>query len=126
MFERQNFTKKQIDIFLKSAERSLDIARKNKDAEVVFLFSYNSLIKIAIAICTAEGLRVKSKQGHHVGLLNKLAEVVGDESIELIGNEMRMRRNRDFYDGNIVISGKEAKEYLDWVSGVFELAKRRV
>ena len=126
MFEKHSFTKKQIDTFIKSAERNLNIAKKNKEAEVVFLFSYNSLIKIAIAICASEGFRVKSKQGHHIGLLNKLAELLEDEDVELIGNEMRMRRNRDFYDGNIVISEKEAREYLNWVSEVFEDAKRKI
>ncbi len=122
MFEKFNFSKEQIEKFLKSAERDLSIARSDKAPEAIFLFSYNALIKISIVICARNGFRVKSQQGHHRELLEKLAEFLKDEEIELIGNEMRMKRNWDFYDGGIVISEKEAKGYREWVQNVLNKA----
>lgn len=125
MFEKQEFAKEQINKFFRSAEKNLAIAKKNAETEVKFLFTYNAVIKIAIAICALNGLRVKSQQGHHVELLRKLSEFLEDEDVELIGNEMRMKRNWDFYDGNMVISEKEATEYLNWAIVIFDRAKER-
>lgn len=125
MFEKQEFTKEQIIAFFRSAERNLAIAKKNAEAEVKFTFAYNALIKIAISLCALNGLRVKSQQGHHIELLRKLSELTKDEDVELIGNEMRMKRNWDFYDGNIVISDKEAVEYLDWTITILEKVNKQ-
>lgn len=125
MFEKQEFKKEQITAFFRSAERDLAIAKKNIEAEVKFIFAYNALIKTAIAFCALNGLRVKSQQGHHVELLRKLSDLLKDEDVELIGNEMRMKRNWDFYDGNVAISDKEAGEYLDWTISVLEKANKQ-
>jgi hypothetical protein len=54
-----------------------------------------------------------------------------DPEIEILANEMRSKRNRDLYDGGILISEKEAKEYSEKHSNIlqnvrilFKLAKR--
>jgi hypothetical protein len=46
-----------------------------------------------------------------------------DPEIEILANEMRSKRNRDLYDGGILISEKEAKEYLEWVKQTFQKAQ---
>lgn len=43
-----------------------------------------------------------------------------DPEVEILANEMRSKRNRDLYDGGILISEKEAKEYLEWVKQTFQ------
>lgn len=125
MFEKQEFAKEQITGFFRSAEKNLAIAKKNAEPEVRFIFTYNAIIKIAIAVCALNGLRVKSQQGHRVELLRKLSEFLKDEDVELIGNEMRMKRNLDFYDGNITISEKEATEYLNWAMSIKERVNKQ-
>lgn len=122
MFEKQEFTNEQVTAFFRSADRNLVIAKNSPEIEVKFTFAYNALIKIAIAFCALNGLRVKSQQGHHIELLRKLSEFLKDDDIELIGNEMRMKRNWSFYDGDVMVSDKEAKEYLDWVISISEKA----
>lgn len=118
MFEKFNFTKGQIERFFKSAQRDLKIALASDEIEVIFLFSYNALIKIAIAVCAQHGFRIKSQQEHHRELIEKLAEYLENDDIEVIGNEMRTKRNWDFYDGGITVSEKEANEYRIWVEGI--------
>lgn len=45
---------------------------------------------------------------------------MNDPEVEILANEMRSKRNRDLYDGGILISEKEAKEYLEWVKQTFQ------
>lgn len=123
-FEKQVFTGAQVTRLFRSAEKNLATAARNKEAEVVFLFTYNAIVKIAIAACATRGLRVKSQRGHHVELLEKLADLLKDPDVELIGNEMRTKRNWDFYGEGIVISEKEAADYLRWAHAVLEKAKK--
>ena len=123
MFEKFNFSKEQVERFFTAAERDLKIAREAKAPEAVFLFAYNALIKTAIAVCARKGLRVRSQQGHHRELIEKLATHLGDEDVEVIGNEMREKRNWDFYDGGVTLSEKETGEYLEWVNKVFKKSR---
>lgn len=118
MFEKFNFSKRQIQLYCKSALKDLKIAKNSDVPEVIFHFCYNSLIKFAIVLCTVNNLRIKSRQGHHIELIEKLSEYLGDKEIIIIGNEMRSKRNWDLYGGGIVISKKESKEYLEWTQNI--------
>jgi hypothetical protein len=93
-------------------------------APVMFRFSYDGLIKLAIAVCAANGLRAKSTAGHHYDLIEKLSVYLNDVNIKVIGNRMRDKRNRDLYDGGIVISEKDANEYLTWIINISVVVKR--
>lgn len=119
MFEKFKFSQSQVDKYYRSASRDFKIASASKIPEVIFKFSYDALIKLAIAVCAKNGLRVKSRQGHHVGLLNKLAEFLGEEDADAVGNRMRKERNMDLYNGGILISKKAAEEYRDWLKVIF-------
>jgi len=123
MFERFEFTSGQIGNYRRSAERDLMIARKSDIPDVAFRFSYDALLKLATAVCAQNSLRVKARQGHHIELIRKLAEIIGDSEIEVLGNQMRAKRNWDLYGGGAMISKKEAKEYSDWVAKVFARAQ---
>lgn len=119
MFEKFNFTSRQIDNYYKAASRNFRIARDSAIPEVTFTFSYESLIKLAIAVCAKNGLRVKARVGHHIELLKKLAKFMDDKGVFKVGDKMRRKRNLDLYGGGILMSEKEAKEYNDWLKTVF-------
>lgn len=123
MLEKFSFTERQISQYYRSALKDFKIARGLDIPEVIFKFSYDALLKLSIAVCAYNGLRVKSRQGHHVELINKLSKLFGDEEIEIIGNEIRAKRNKDLYGGGVIISAKEAAEFLKWTGKIFEKAE---
>lgn len=123
MFEKFKFQQKQINIYFRSATHSFKIASDSNVPEVVFKFCYDALIKLAIAVCAKNSLRVKARPGHHIELLRKLAEFLEKEDIEAVGNEMRKKRNLDLYAGGILVSKKEAGEYKGWLKTVLEQAE---
>ncbi|MFH0951408.1 MAG: hypothetical protein V1765_02965 [bacterium] len=123
MFENFKFTNNQIDKYFNSAQRDLTIAKTSAVTEVAFRFAYDSLLKLAIAICAHHGLRVKARQGHHAELISKLAELLNNSDIEVIANEMRTKRNWDLYGGGALISAKETREYLCWIEDIFSKAE---
>ena len=120
MFEHFKFTRQQVEKYYKSAVRDFKIAAASGITEVAFRFCYDALLKLAIAVCAKKGLRVKSRRGHHVELINKLAFFLKDNEIELLANEMRSKRNWDLYGGGVIISQKEASEYLKWTKSIFQ------
>jgi len=126
MFEKFVFTRHQVDKYYASAVRDLKIARRAEETEVSFRFCYDSLLKLAIAVCAKNNLRVKARQGHHIKLIDKLAEILHNQDIKIIGQEMRSKRNWDLYGGGIIISKKEAKEYLKWTADIFQEADRHL
>lgn len=80
---------------------------------------YNALIKAGIALIAAKGgVKVRSVTGHHIKIIEKMAEILKDETVLAVGNAMRTKRNEDFYGGGIFISEKESTEYLEYVKSV--------
>lgn len=126
MFEPFEFTEAEILKFLASAENDVKNARSIDIPEVMFLLCFQALCKMACTVCAKQNLRVKSKSGHHVFLIRKLSETLGDEEIELIGNQMRMKRNMDMYAGGAIVSEKEALEYRDWIGKLMEKVKKHL
>jgi hypothetical protein len=122
-FQKRNFDKKSVDKYFNNASKDFRIAFKNEDEEVIFKFSYDCLIKIGIALIASRGFRVKSRQGHHVKIIEKLSEILEDRNIILVGESMRKKRNFDLYAGGILITEKEAKSYLELVGGVIKKAE---
>lgn len=118
MFEKFKFSERQIKNYYNSALKDYRIARKSDVPEVIFKFAYDALLKLAIAICAKNCLRIKARQGHHVELLKKMADFLKNKDIKIIGDEMRAKRNLDIYGGGVFISGKEAKEYFEWLKSV--------
>jgi len=124
MFEKFNFTDRQVQKYYQSAWRDLKIVFDSAIPEVIFRFCYDALLKLAIAVCARENLRVKARQGHHIELIEFLARFLKDKEIITFGNEMRTKRNWDLYGGGTLISQKEAMEYQKWVEEVFEKADK--
>ena len=68
------------------------------------------------------GVKVRSVMGHHIKILNKLSEIMANPDIFIIGNAMRMKRNKELYDAAATIAKKEVNDYIDFVDGVIQKA----
>lgn len=123
-FQKLKFTEEQVRRYLDNAFRDLNIAKEDEHSEVKFNYAYNALIKAGIALLAAKGsVKVRSAPGHHVKIIEKMAILLGDESVMTIGNTMRMKRNEDFYGGGIFVSEKESSEYLNFVEKIVQKIK---
>lgn len=118
-FEKRNFEEKTIKKYFAGAERDFKIARENNNPEVIFKFSYDCLVKLGITLIASQGYRIRSRVGHHVKILEKSSQILNDKDIEIMGEAMRKKRNFDLYEGGAIIAEREAKEYFNFVKGVF-------
>ncbi len=114
MFVRFEFSKQQVVKYLQAAKRDLILA-SFREVEIRFQFTYNCLLKLAQAMCAFNNLKVKSRLGHHAALLDKYAELLDDKKIMAVAKAMKDKRNRDLYDGGVVITVKEAEFYYNFV-----------
>lgn len=112
MFEKFVFSAERIRKYYETAARDFHLLEKEKQPELMFYVCYNVIIKLAMAVCAKNNLRVKSQSGHHVELVDKLAEILKNSDIKRIANKIRVKRNRDLYDGGISTSEKEGIYYL--------------
>jgi len=123
MFEKFIFTPKQIEKYFESAGKDFNIAKKG-ESEVAFVFCYNCLLKLALAVCAKNNWRVKARRGHHIALIEKMAEFLKDKEIEILAQEMRAKRNKDLYGGGVLISSKDAEMYLKFVANLIKKVEK--
>ena len=71
-------------------------------------------------------VKVRNTPGHHIKVIEKMAEILDDNSIALIGNVMRKKRNLDLYSGGEYISKKEADEYCSFAGKIIDDVSRIV
>jgi hypothetical protein len=122
-FKHFVFEKGQTKKHFENALKDFKIAEIDKISDVKFNYAYSALIKSGIALLSHYQIKAKSVPGHHVKLIEILAEILKDESINDLGNAMRSKRNIDMYSGGIDIAEKECNEYLDFVSKVLSQVK---
>ncbi|MBI4115391.1 MAG: hypothetical protein HY447_02325 [Candidatus Omnitrophica bacterium] len=97
-FKKFDFKPDDVKRYLDSTLHDLDIAQKDDIPEVKFTYSYQALIKMGITLLARVAkVKVRSKPGHHVRILEKMGEILDDEDVAMIGNAMRMKRNTDLY-----------------------------
>ncbi len=125
-FAKFKFTQEQVHNNIKNALRDLDIAKKDKFLDVKFNYSYTALLKTGIALISFYGRKVKSVRGHHIKIIEKLADILADDGVSALGNLMRSKRNTDLYDGGIEVTTKECVEYISFVESTLDKAKRLV
>ena len=123
-FDKFDFSKEQIKQYFANALRDLDIAKKDKINEVRFNYAYTSLIKGGIALLSSYGRRVKSLPGHHMKIIEKMSQILKDDTINTIGNLMRSKRNIDLYSGGIDVTEKECKEFVEFSEKVLDKVKK--
>jgi hypothetical protein len=103
-FNKFDFTEEQVARFLNNALKDLEIAKENSRPEVKFSYSYSAFIKGGMALLAKVGkVKIRSIPGHHVKIIEKMKEILKDETVEIIGNAMRSKRNEDFYGGGVLI-----------------------
>ena len=123
-FQKITYTPQQIKKYMDNAKRDLDMASEIKENEVVFMFCYNSIIKLGIAIIAEKGYKVRSIPGHHYHILNTLEELTGlSNEIKHI-QRVRNKRNIDLYEGGATFTEKEAKELLKITKKIFNCLNR--
>ena len=125
-FQKLRFTKEQIKQNFNNALKDLNISKQDKILEVKFNYAYSALIKGGIALISFYERKLKSQSGHHVKLIEKMSQILGDDSINAIGNLMRSKRNMDLYAGGVEVTEKECKEYFEFVDGVLKKIKEIV
>ena len=85
------------------------------------------MIEIGIAVLAKKGgVKVRSVTGQHVKILSKLSELLNAPDIFTIGNAMRMKRNKDIYDGGGLFAKKEVDDYATFVEKVIAKVKQAV
>lgn len=89
-----------------------------------FNYAYTALIKAGIALLSFYQVKIRSVPGHHVKIIDKMSEILGDDTINDIGNVMRSKRNMDFYSGGIEVTKKECSEYIQFVDNVLIRIKK--
>ncbi len=118
-FRKFRFTNDQLRKYYRAAEQDRQIAQTSEHPEIIFRFSYDSLVKLAVYVTAASGLKVRSIPGHHIKLIEKLSEICGVDDALLIADEMRRKRNLDLYEGGVLITEMEARSYMQFVHSVF-------
>lgn len=117
-FKQYNFTNEEILKHFQNAKRDLDIAYKDKILDVKFNYTYNALIKGSIALLSYHQMKLKSVPGHHMKLIDILAEMLEDQNIADIGHVIRSKRNIDLYSGGTDVTKKECSEFLEFVTSI--------
>lgn len=117
-FTKLKFTREQINRNFKNALKDLNIAKRDKIAEVKFNYAYTAFIKVGIALLSFYQIKMKSVPGHHVKIIEKIAHILKDDSIMTMGNIMRSKRNLDFYAGGVEVTEKECSEFIEFTEKV--------
>jgi len=123
-FKKFNFSKKQVQKYLDSALKDLKIAEESEIAEVKFQFAYNCFIKLGIVLIACYGYKVSSRMGHHTKILEKMSKILNTKDVLIHGNEMRKTRNKELYDGGVIITNKQAAEYLVFISKIYKSSQK--
>ncbi|OYD15765.1 hypothetical protein CH333_05005 [candidate division WOR-3 bacterium JGI_Cruoil_03_44_89] len=126
-FVKFDFSDKQLGQYLTNALRDLEIALENERPEVKFNYSYTALIKGGIALIARIGkVKARSIPGHHIKIIEKMSEILQDETIKEVANSMRMKRNIDLYSGGIFVSDKESKDFYNFTEKVLLRIKKTI
>lgn len=94
--------------------------------DVKFNYAYTALIKTGIALLSHYKVRVKSAPGHHVKIIEAMAEALKDDEIVALGNAMRSKRNAGMYSGGTEIAEKECHDYIRFVDKIIGRVKTTI
>jgi len=117
-FSQHDFSKAQIEKNLGNAIKDLNIAKKDNILDVKFNYAYSALLKTGLTLLSQQQIKIKSAPGHHIKIIETMAELLKDDSIADVGNAMRSKRNIDMYSGGIEVTKKECEEYIDFVDKI--------
>jgi uncharacterized protein (UPF0332 family) len=120
----------QIQRFLASAAKKLDVARKTLaiDQEASYQLAYEAMLKASLGFMLSHGVRPRSLPGHHVTITEFVAQHLGHELKGLIAGFDRMRRKRhqSLYDVDGFISRLEAEQALDTAGKYLSIVREEI
>ena len=122
-FKPLKFTKDQLENYRLSLLQDYRIAKDNNTPQIVLRFSYDCMIKLAISELARQGYKVRSIPGHHIALLDELAEIVGEADLAIVFNEYRQKRNRELYDGYCYATETEAHALFSLLESILTRLK---
>lgn len=115
-FKKQPYQARQVKGHLSGATKKLQAAREicDIDEESAYELAYEAMLKASLALILREGLRPRSQPGHHVAIIEKAGEILGEkvQSLMKIFDEMRRNRNSFLYEAGDFVSSGELKEAL--------------
>ena len=123
-FSKLQFTSEQILKNFNNALKDLNIAKRDTILEVKFNYAYNSFLKAGITLLSYYQLKAKSIPGHHVKIIEMIAQALDDDNIAVMGNIMRSKRNLDLYAGGAQVTEKECRQYMDFAEKVLMKIKK--
>lgn len=123
-FIKFSFSPEQIKNNFKNALKDLYIAKKDQILDVKFNYAYTAFIKLGIALLSHYHIKIRSIPGHHVKIIEKIAEILKDEAIIDMGNLMRSKRNLDLYAGGVEVTEKECAQYIRFAEEVMLNVKK--
>lgn len=100
------------------------------DEECAYNYSYNAMMRSALALMFSEGYRPEIKD-KHLTIVRFASSILGPEFKKLINDYdfMRKKRNRFIYEPNIPCSIKEAKDAIktaeQFVARISELIQKK-
>ncbi|MBU0506007.1 MAG: hypothetical protein ABII18_04065 [bacterium] len=108
---------------LKSAYTVMD-----DDSETAYQLAYEAMLKASLALIFKHNLRVRSIPGHHIAIIEKSSEILGEsfEAHMAVFDDMRRNRNICLYDADGFLSGHETSEALDIASDYLELVAKKL
>ena len=122
-FQKQTFNPVIIKRYFNKAKYELDLGKDSKWPEIQFTQAYKTLIRIGITLMATLDYRVKSQEGHHIVIIDNLAEMLDDKRINTMGDDMRIKRNVDWYGDSIPVTEQESMMYLSFVEEVIKRAE---
>lgn len=114
-FQKQNFNPRAIKKYNQAIIDDLRIADSSSEPRVIFEFSYSALIKMGMKIIALLGYKVKTREGHHIKIIEAMSKILNNQDIEIIGNKMRQKRNIGLYEGYAIIDKREADQCLNFI-----------
>lgn len=107
----------QIDRFLQSAAKRLSSARKilEFDEEACLQQAYEAMLRASLAFMFSHGSRPRSQPGHHIVIIEFVAQHLGKKHAGLITvfDRLRRKRNTALYDDTGFVSRRGRHQAVD-------------
>ena len=109
---RENTTSGEIERLLDAIGRRLDDAgNETNHPETRLEQAYHAILNCALVGLRALGLRPADRRGHHIVILESLADTLGVEAQRVdYFQTLRDLRNKDLYTGGTRVSASQAEE----------------
>lgn len=123
-FQPFTYTEAQISGYFLNAEQDLTRAKHADDPNIVYRIGYDAALKLGIAMIAKAGYKVRSVPGHHIKILDQLAEILKrPDEVDYL-HRIRRKRNVDLYEGGLDFTEKEAEDLLKLCETLFSEARR--